>query len=154
MNVQEMADEVHAKAMDFARAVVDDNIDAEPYRELMELDDLYRQDPLAYLVYRAVSSTVEDGFTPVWFHAEGLAERIGASDAKKSEVEDAISRLIEMVMSIDLGDGSIVFPLLPLFATYIDAQGRHIHFASTHGIGGAFLVQVADYARGASSEDS
>lgn len=154
MNVQQMADEVHAKAMDFARAVVDDNIDAEPYRELMELDDLYKQDPLAYLVYRAVSSTVEDGFTPVWFHAEQVAEQIGADDAKASEVEDAISRLIEMVMSIDLGDGSIVIPLIPLFTTYVDATGRNIYFATAHGIGGAFIVKVAEYARGASSEDS
>lgn len=154
MNVQEMADEVHAKAMEFTRAVVDDNIDAEPYRELLELGDLYQQDPLAYLVYRAISSTVEDGFTPVWFHAEQVAEQIGADDAKASEVEDAISRLIEMVLSIDLGDGSIVLPLIPLFTTYVDATGRNIYFATAHGIGGALIVQVAEYAREVSGADS
>lgn len=155
MNVQEIADNIHAKAMEFTEMVIDKAPDKEKYRELLELDDLYKQDPLAYLVYRSVASSgLDDGYKVTWFHAEQVAEQIGADDAKASEVEDAISRLIEMVMSIDLGDGSIVLPLIPLFTTYVDATGRNIYFATAHGIGGAFIVKVAEYARGASSEDS
>lgn len=151
MKVREIAKEVHEKALKFTQILIENDPTKEKYREAMELPDLYDSNIIDYLVYRCISSSgLEEGLSPVWFHAEQVCDQIGANDVTPAEVEESISRLVGMVLAVDLGSGSIAYPLLPLYATYVDEQGRNIYFATGHGIGAALIVNIAEYAQGVS----